>query len=596
MEDLPPSDRFWPENSQTKKSGSHLSSRKINDLNKFLSPLDDGADFHDPYSDLSLFLSQKIKEECKESGFISKWSLYLQEKLIAKISPEFQKKFPNYKLGVNTLRTLWKKIAYYSEQLGSQKEALTNEGKLNISFLIKENLKQYLELKSQNAFYPYQYAYQLAMKISDCVATLDGVRPLLDQLSKTIWFVQKHLLGKEALFDIKSPHDEIDKWDRLIIKTLLEVMEKNPQLTHKELEASVKEKLQSLQELPNLQSLDGVTAQISALLAEKLYPTSSFHTLYSHEEKIAAVKFIRKHILLYKKASTLFNLSECARRLSAFYLLASNIKEGDQSLTAFVSQETRLLEHTHPENLAQAIQEAFEETKQLPSLSLELLDMIIWKVLSKEENLLNNLPYHIGLKIEEEISYIMIDGPKLSFGAIVHNAVQFFRNAKELTETKNWLAIEKKTALWGMQGDLLCKWLHLDKENTLLKLICEKKRLSSTSHTSFISDITQTYLSQHPEQVAYAPQVAARAAILYKYAWYTHLASSTESSLERFLEWHLILLSPLQEEETLLQIEEICKKSIPLVPIDKEMVKNLFRRRQERLKEEVKAETNERHA
>jgi hypothetical protein len=193
------SDSFWPESSQIRKSGLHISSKRGEDLNRFLHPLDDAPDFHDPYSDLSLFLSQKIKEECKESGFIKKWSMYLQEKLIAKITPEFQKKFPNYKLGVNALRKTWKKIVYYTEQIQSQKEALTNEGKLNVSFLIKENLKQYLQLKGPSDFYPYQYAYQLAMKISDCVATLDGVRPLLDQLAKTIWFAQKHLLSAEAL-------------------------------------------------------------------------------------------------------------------------------------------------------------------------------------------------------------------------------------------------------------------------------------------------------------------------------------------------------------------------------------------------------------
>ncbi len=596
------SDNFWPESSQVRKPGSYGSSKKVEDLNKFLHPLDDAPDFHDPYSDLNLFLSQKVKEECRASGFIKKWSTFLQETLIAKITPEFQKKFPNYRLGVSALRKTWKKIIYYTEQIQSQKDALTQEGKLNVSFLIKENLKQYLQLKGPSDFYPYQYAYQLAMKISDCVATLDGVRPLLDQLAKTIWFAQKHLLSAVGLKKTNSPHDEMDKWDKLIIKTLLEVSGKNPQATHKELEVYVKETLKSLQDLPSLTSLDRITVHLSALLAEKLYPTSSFHALYSSEKKEAVLNFIRSHLALYKKTSVAFNLSECARRLIAFYTLASKLPKNltsldsgnlDQSLMAFFSEETRLIQ-----DVPSALQDAYEATKLLPELSFDTLEMIIWKILSKEESLLSELPYRIGQKIEEEIGNIVIDNPKLSFSSIVHTALQFFKKAKELTDPKQWMAIEKKISLWTMQGDLLCRWLHLDPENTLLKLICDfrKTRSPFASHANCISGSAQAYLRAYPEQTAYAPQVAARTAILYKYAWYALFSLPEESSLERFLEWHFTDLMHLREEQAMHAIEEICKKSIPLVPLDQENCRVLFRRMKQRLEKEVETENNERHA
>src|SRR5690242_16330251 len=100
-------------------------------------PLDEASDFHDPYSDLNLFLTRQLKEEFKETEG-KKWSIHLQEKIINKIGPEFRKKFPHYRLGVAALKKIWEKIAYYSQTFESQKEALTEDGKLNLHFLIRE--------------------------------------------------------------------------------------------------------------------------------------------------------------------------------------------------------------------------------------------------------------------------------------------------------------------------------------------------------------------------------------------------------------------------------------------------------------------------
>ena len=127
-----------------KKKISPLSRREPKDS---LSPVDASSDFYDPFSDLNLFLAQKIKEEMAQHGPESKWSFSLQEKLIEKINPEFQKKFPNYRLGVTALKKTWEKVGYYLEHILSQKEALTPEGKLSLPFLIKENLRGQLYSK-----------------------------------------------------------------------------------------------------------------------------------------------------------------------------------------------------------------------------------------------------------------------------------------------------------------------------------------------------------------------------------------------------------------------------------------------------------------
>ncbi len=71
-----------------------------------------GNELIDPQ--ISLFLARKIRQthlldRSKE------WSHYLQEKLIEKISPEFEKKFPESRLGSSAIKKVWNKINHLSE-------------------------------------------------------------------------------------------------------------------------------------------------------------------------------------------------------------------------------------------------------------------------------------------------------------------------------------------------------------------------------------------------------------------------------------------------------------------------------------------------
>ncbi len=216
-------------------------------------PIDESPDLHDPYSELNLFLTRKIKEEFKNAGTTKKWSVYIQEKLIEKISPEFKKKFPHYRLGVSALKKVWEKVAYFSQAFETQKEALTQDGKLNLGYLIRENLKQFLGIKKSFSFHPYLIAQQLALKISECLAAYDGIRPMLQHITKTIWAVERHLIPPEQVPAMANPYDEFDTWDKLIIKFMLEVSGKNPQLSQEQLQTQVRDKLYSLKENPPIE-------------------------------------------------------------------------------------------------------------------------------------------------------------------------------------------------------------------------------------------------------------------------------------------------------------------------------------------------------
>jgi hypothetical protein len=598
----PSSDNFWSSSSKYIVTSLPISKKKNKDdlFSELLSSVDDSLEFYDPYSDLNLFLSQKIKQEMQHCGSSKKWSLKIQEELVFKIAPEFQKKFPQYRLGISALKRTWDKIAYYSQQIEQQKEAITQEGKLNIHFFIKENLRNYTTLKNPIHLHPSHFAHQLAIKLSECIATMDGIRPELQQLTKLIWWVQRHLLTG-GIEQNKSPYDEYDKIDSLIVKTILEISAKNPQIGFVELEEKAKETLYSLHELPSFSSLDSMQCSISALLAEKCYDSSLFHTLFFAEQKNAIHHFIRRHTSLCKGTK----LSELVRRIIALYTLASNMpktvseemfkkavhsvypKPADrpdlpQALYAFISAELVLMKSEEfcrsPDYVAETIWAAYREAALLPALQgkdNDLLEIAIWKSLSQTEGLLEKLPFRIGQRIEEEIAGIMIENPHRPFSPLVQDTVQFFKRAKELVQIKQWSEIEKRIHLWAIQGDLLCRWIRLDPESTLLRMICQKykEHPAVLPHHTFVSEICQSYLKSYPELALYAGQLGLRVWILYKYAWYNLFGSDEESSLDRFLKWHSCNLlfkgTALDHDHLVHQLEEIVSKSIPLIPFER---------------------------
>ncbi len=237
----------------------------------FLDAIDETPEFHDPYSELSLFLSQRIKQEMRHCSSSKKWSHKLQDELIDKIRPDFEKRFPRYRLGVNALKKTWEKVHFYSSQIQDHKEALTQDGKLNIPFLIKENLKTLSRVKQACQIHPYHYAHQLAVKMGECIAIVDGTRPKLDQLTRTIWSVHKHLIPKLPVGQHKSPYDDYDRIDKLIVKLILEITAEKPWISQCALAYQVRLSLRAHENLLEKVSEEEMHAVI-AKLAERHRP------------------------------------------------------------------------------------------------------------------------------------------------------------------------------------------------------------------------------------------------------------------------------------------------------------------------------------
>ncbi len=243
-----------------------------------------------------------------------------------------------------------------------------------------------------------------------------------------------------------------------------------------------------------------------------------------------------------------------------------------QSIYAFIAAESVLMkndEYCHSvDHVVETIHSAYLETNKLPILQKQeefLLEIFIWKLLDETEHFLERLPYQIGKKIEEEIGATLIENPTQDFSSILHNTAQFFKKTRELT-SKKWQDIERKIHNWAIQSDMAYKWMHIEK-GELLSLV--HKDLP-TEH------ICQEYLKKHPLLALYTPQLLSHITSLRKHIWYNQATQPGQSSFDRFILWHASKLSYLDTGPLLEKLEEICHKSAPLFPFDKDHTLSLL--------------------
>ena len=150
--------------------------------------------------------------------------------------------------------------------------------------------------------------------------------------------------------------------------------------------------------------------------------------------------------------------------------------------------------------------------------------------------------------------------------------MQFFQQVKELTETKKWNDAHKKIHLWSIQNDMLCRSIRLNTDTPLAKIIRKKftEHHKPQSHSLFISEVCQEFVKEFPSTTIYLAQLSLKAWIVYKYLWFTVFSKDGESSLDRFFKWHIpFLQNHTGKEELLQQLEELCKKCLPLIPFDR---------------------------
>ncbi len=570
----------------------------------FLFPIDETEEFHDPFSDLSLFLAKKIKQEISRSSSLKKWSRNIQTDLLKSILPDFNKKFPKYRLGGNALKKTWDKVLYYVQFIQKQKESLSADGKLNISYLIQQNLKNLLQNPNSSDLHPYTTAHNLAVKISECVATIDGERANLESLTKTIWAIQRHIIPKPST---PSPFDRYDQIDKFIVRFQLEEIAKHRDSTPDQVSNSTIKKIETLKLLQRLKNSDDLIAAVSFVLAENLYPNLKLHKKIPSDQITQLSNFVKNQLMEQKASGNLKEEKDCihaAQKIFFLYKLASqlspsetkhnletaveyvyNLSQGPFSpncpvlrpeVFTFINAEISNLKERKVENPLESVlntlMKCFSEAKNLPKLDPEHFDeveIVIWKILSEVYAPQEKMPPFVKETLSYELANIYIDHPKESFQKILTVSLGYFRKLQTIDTSH----LDRKANFWALQNDMICNFLHFDETTPLLKLISRVwKSESSTplSHTAFIEKVLAIYLKNNSSITEWKSVLHTRITIMYKYFWYNNLKKERETAYDRFLHWHLHdLLSSTQKEfpETLLiRLEEKTKSLIPLAP------------------------------
>jgi len=558
-------------------------------------------DIDDPLSDLNLFLSHKLKGEIEKNGGVSKWSGAIEANLLAKILPELKQKFPKYNLGASVLKKIWEKVSCYYGKIHEQTGSFLFDGKLNLKLMIRESLKS------------CSSPQQLAGKLSEYIATIDGERPELEQLTKIIWAVQKHLLRDLSSVHAKSPNEEYSKLDKLIVKTLLEITSKGGNLDPYALQREIVRRVQWFEGIKELTKRCQLTSTLSMVLADKLYHSSLITRFFSLKEKQHIETFILHQIELSihnEILTTDEHRVELIQRLLALYALAVELpknlseetlrnsireimrvsqdqdypfpEELDQVLFVFVNAEMHIMcenksfdDHAALEDV---LVEAYNAAVHLPDLTLcqkEQFELIVWKVIGEEGHRLDHIDPNTLRVIEKEVGNILLDNPHQSFRMILNSALQFFKSVLEVELSPQDL--NEKIEVWAMQNDMLTRWIHFDQRTPLLALIMNlwngsKFDECTVNHEEFIARALTLALKEFPLLEPYKEDLSLRLWILYKYFWYTALSDGSQSTYERFLLWHQRVVQRKHPHSSREKVNETLRKLsnqlVPLAPFD----------------------------
>jgi hypothetical protein len=436
-----------------------------------------GTELIDPQSDISLFLARKIRQthlidRSKE------WSHYLQEKLIEKISPEFEKKFPESRLGSSVVKKVWDKINHLSELFEKQNDALTAEGKLNLHFLIRENLKTVLQQKNNHFSHPYLAAQELALKIGESLASYEGVRPELQQLTELIWTSLYHLLPARNL---PAYENTFEAKNRLIVKWMVDALAKESDLAFTELKQLLQHKITFFKTLG--QDLSQEIQELSMQWARALLPSTSLFQTQSSE----ALRKLRAWIKTQMQET--FSEDQILKIKASALSLNLNISLYDLEILYWCTlQETRPSKKTTP-----------------------LLDELLLEAKS-------HLFHH----------------PQEHWTTAIDQAAAFLQRAHEISKAGSASDWNHRITLWASQGELILRFLQLP-ATPLLHLAHElKSKNRSFADPAITTQLREQYLSRFSSPLIEPSYVHQMADLTRKYGWYCLESHPQESSLERW--------------------------------------------------------------
>ncbi len=453
----------------------------------------------DPYSEVSLFLARKIKQLDRSKG----WSIYLQEELLEKITPEFTKKFPEYRLGAAALKKTWEKVSHFSQLFETQEDALTSDGKLNLHFLIRENLKTVLSQQKSSSFHPFLLTQQLAFKIGDSLAAFEGIKPNLEQLTEIIWTALHHLVPPSLLSKI-STKKRLDVKDRLIGKWMVDILTNQPGISYVDLHQTLQDKLKLIKSLK--ESLVPLVYELSMDWASALLP----YTTFIQTQPSGALAELRSWI----------------------YRSIHDSKDFEQQI--------------------QDIKTAALASKK--NISLYDLEILSWSCLKEiHPPAAHSLFYH---ELAEEARSHLIHHPQEHWRSAITAAAHFLRAAHDISATAGQPEWNHRLHLWSLQGELSLRSLELP-ETPLTHLVRDALTKSRPlSDPAITTHLREQYLYRYRSPLIEPSRVHRMADLMRKYGWYRWASTPQDTTLDR---WAL-----LQNSD---QIQTKAHKEFPVLPL-----------------------------
>lgn len=411
----------------------------------------------DPHSDISLFLSKKIREQAASLTPTKEWSHYLQEKLIQTITPDFEKKFPESRLGAATVKRVWEKMNHLSELFQNQNEALKSDGKLNLHFLIRENLKQKRGISS----HPFLVAQQLALKIGEVLASYEGVKPDLGHLTDLIWTSLSHLLPGEklSLFKIKW-----DVKDRLILKWMVDVITTQPGIAYAELYSHLQNKLSQFQKFRGSFAQD--IEQLTMEWASKLLPFTSFYQSSSS----TAIHNLRQWVKQQLDGKTILEIKAEALKLH-------------------------------------------------PSISLADLEVVIWSC--RQEVRPSRSLSTLYKELLAEASSRLVYYPLEDWKTAATQAAHYLERNCEISKLGNNREWNQRIEKWASQGELALRFLEFPDSPLLHLARMHQQKSISFQDATLTIQLRERFLYRYSSPLIEPTIVHQMAEIIRKHLWYS---------------------------------------------------------------------------
>lgn len=565
-------------------------------------PVDEMEEFQDPLSDLNIFLCKKVNEVMHRKGGIKNWNHQIEKDILQKILPEFKDKFPYYRLGIAALKRTWEKISYYQKKL-IYREAYQSDGKLNLAYLIKENIRSYQQNHKQSFQYYHNQVPFLANNLCECIAILEGKQPNLQNLTHTIWAVQQHLLPS---FTLKSMpmQKETDVLDQLICQMMLYFIYQNPNWSYEKLKKLVNCHCLSL--FQNDFTMEKLATIVSIILSKSYVAKMQC----SKSIKAAIDTYISNHIRwIYqgKNDPSITHLSFVQNMLSIFSLVPSLPKNYDLSklriairlivqeksrsflsyfpsfdpvLYAFIKIEAILLKERKKSSSKEPIEEEIiRNYVELSNLSIDRIDsqtleVILWEYLDKalpiSESITSETHQSLCIAIQDSI----IDQPKTNFAEQVRSITYKLQKIQKVLENKETLIA--RVEYFCLQNEMACRFIPIKKqhylweffERSIAKGLYKKKK-------QIIKEVAKMSISLHPILSYYRDHLFFRIDTLYTHHWYQESCKTTNTLTAFIHRQREYLIAHSCDKKRLLQ--ERLTHLLPLTPFSDEEIKALLK-------------------